>query len=107
MEFIPLLLFCSVSLLFLLLGILFARGKGAWLISGYNTMSPAEKEKYDEKALCRGMSRLMYTLAAAWLLPSAGVALGSTPLVLIGTVIFVAVTVGAAILFNTGNRFRK
>ncbi len=53
------------------------------------------------------MRQLMYTLAAAWLLPSAGVALGSTPLVLIGTVIFVAVTVGAAVFFNTGNRFRK
>ena len=70
-------------------------------------MSPAEKEKYDEKALCRGMSRLIYALATAWLLPSAGAALGSTPLILVGTVIFVAVTVGAAIHFNTGDRFRK
>ena len=106
-DLFPLLLFCSVSPLFALLGILFSRGKGAWLISGDNTMSPAEKEKYDEKALCRGMSRLMYALAAAWLIPSAGAALGSLPLILIGTAIFTAVTIGAVIRFNTGNRFRK
>ena len=93
--------------LFVVLGAVLIQGKGAFLIAGYNTSSKEEKSKYDEKALCRGMSRLMYALAAAWLLPSAGVALGSTPLVLIGTVIFVAVTVGAAVFFNTGNRFRK
>lgn len=106
-DLLPLLLFCSISLLFVLLGLLFSRGKGAWLIAGYNTMSAGEKEKYDEKVLCRGMSRLMYALAAAWLIPSAGAALGSRPLILAGTGIFIAVTVGAAIRTNTGNRFRK
>jgi NADH:ubiquinone oxidoreductase subunit 3 (subunit A) len=28
-------------------------GKGSWLIAGYNTASKKEKEKYDEKKLCR------------------------------------------------------
>lgn len=28
-------------------------GKGAWMIAGYNTATKEEKEKYNEKALCR------------------------------------------------------
>ena len=56
-------------LLFFLLGVLFSMGRGAVLIAGYNTASKAEKEKYDEKALCRFMGKLMFALAgssASW-----------------------------------------
>ena len=31
------------------------RGKGTWLIAGYNTMSEAEKRRYDKKKLCRAV----------------------------------------------------
>ena len=41
-----------IGLLFLVMGIVLFCGKGSWLIAGYNTMSPQEKEKYDEKKLC-------------------------------------------------------
>ena len=30
-------------------------GKGSWLISGYNTASKEEKEKYNERKLCKAM----------------------------------------------------
>jgi len=33
----------------------FLMGKGSFLIAGYNTASKQEKEKYDEKKLCRVM----------------------------------------------------
>ena len=39
--------------LFLILSLVLLSGRGAWLIAGYNTMSPEEKARYDEKALCR------------------------------------------------------
>lgn len=41
-------------------------GKGSWLIAGYNTASKKEKEKYDEKKLCRAVG--IYCLAAGILL---------------------------------------
>ena len=41
--------------LLVILGILFLKGKGAFLIAGYNTASKAEKEKIDEKKLCKYM----------------------------------------------------
>lgn len=46
-----------VTALFLVLGVVFSRGKGTSLIAGYNTASPEEKAKYDERSsarLCRG-----------------------------------------------------
>ncbi len=39
--------------LFVILGIIFLCGKGSFLIAGYNTASKVEKEKIDEKQLCR------------------------------------------------------
>ena len=39
--------------LLIILAILLLRGKGSFLIAGYNTASPAQKSMYDEKKLCR------------------------------------------------------
>lgn len=38
-----------------LLSIILLSGHGSWFISGYNTVSKEEKDKYDEKKLCRIM----------------------------------------------------
>ena len=46
-----------VSASFLVLGIVFSRGKGTSLIAGYNTASPEEKQnimKRSSARLCRG-----------------------------------------------------
>lgn len=37
------------------LSIVLLLGHGSWFISGYNTASKEEKEKYNEKKLCRTM----------------------------------------------------
>ena len=38
-------------------------GHGSWFISGYNTATKEEKEKYDEKKLCRTMGIGMSIIA--------------------------------------------
>lgn len=38
-------------------------GKGSFLIAGYNTASKEEKERYDEKKLCRVMGLCMLPLS--------------------------------------------
>ena len=58
-----LIVFLGMIVLFLVLGLTFSRGKGAFLIAGYNTASKAEKARYDEKALCRFMGKIMFALA--------------------------------------------
>ena len=44
-----------VFVIFAVLSIVLLSGHGSWFISGYNTASNEEKEKYDEKKLCRTM----------------------------------------------------
>ena len=43
--------------------IILLSGHGSWFISGYNTASKEEKEKYDEKKLCRTMGIGMSIIA--------------------------------------------
>ena len=43
----------STAALLIIPSILLLTGRGAFLIAGYNTASPAEKAVYDEKKLCR------------------------------------------------------
>ena len=44
-----------VFAIFAVLSITLLSGHGSWFISGYNTATKEEKEKYDEKKLCRTM----------------------------------------------------
>ena len=45
-------------------GLVFVKGKGSGLLAGYNTMTAAEKAKYNEKALLKNTAKLMFLLAA-------------------------------------------
>ncbi len=49
--------------LFAVLSIVLLSGHGSWFISGYNIASKEEKEKYDEKKLCRTMGIGMAIIA--------------------------------------------
>ncbi len=42
-----------VTALLFLIAIVLLLGKGSWMIAGYNTLSEAEKYKFDEKKLCK------------------------------------------------------
>lgn len=48
-----------VFAIFAVLSIILLSGHGSWFISGYNTASNEEKEKYDEKKLCRTMGIIL------------------------------------------------
>lgn len=98
---------CGMILLFLLLGLVFSRGKGAFLIAGYNTASKAEKAKYDEKALCRCMGKLMFALAGTWVPIALSALLDRMWLLWLGLGLFLVVCLGGVIYMNTGNRFRR
>ena len=52
-----------VLVIFAVLSIVLLSGHGSWVISGYNTASKEEKEKYDEKKLCRTMGVGMSVIA--------------------------------------------
>ena len=97
----------SIVLLFIILGIAFRKEKGAFLIAGYNTSSAHEKSEIDEKALCKCMSKLMFSIAACWCAVGYGSHADMAWLFVLGFTLFIAVIIGFVIYMNTGNRFKK
>lgn len=96
---------CFVIMMFFALGIIFSKGKGAFLIAGYNTHP--NKEKFNEKALCMAVAKLMYALGVSWLIVAVSSLLESKIMFIIGQVVFIVSIIVGVIYLNTGNRFEK
>jgi hypothetical protein len=106
-ELVTLCITSGLGLLILMFAILLLTGRGASLIAGYNTMSKEEKEKYDEKALCKFMGKILIPIGI--LVPVFGLGLiyeipWITPVYVVGVV---GLVLFAGIYANTGNRFKK
>lgn len=97
----------GVIVLFLVLGIYLLQGKGGWLIAGYNTMSPEEKEKYDEPALCKATGKLILAITFTIALITAGGVLEINALSISGVVLMILFIIAGLVYINTGNRFKK
>lgn len=97
----------AFALLFVVMGGFLFAGRGAWLIAGYNTMPKKERERYDKRALCRFMGKLMLFCAACMLLMGADSLCPGQGLRLAGTIWLVIGAVFAVIYANTGGRFLK
>jgi hypothetical protein len=104
-EFLIIVIFLMV--IFIAIGILFLNNKCSWLISGYNTMSEEEKEKYDEKALYKFMAYFMFVISACLGLIGIGGYYNIRWLLILATVLMVIVALGGVIYCNTGKRFSK
>jgi Domain of unknown function (DUF3784) len=98
------------AMLLLLAGWLIKYKKVTWLISGYNTASRREKERYDVEKLCRHMGNFVFTLAGIFFVFAAARMLFSEyseSIMTIGIVVFVVVSLGGLVYLNTGNRLMK
>ena len=96
-----------IIMVFVILGVIFLNGKGAFLIAGYNTASKAEKQKADEKKLCSFMGKLMFILAGCWLVIASSEIFKAMWLLWVGLCLFFVVCIGAVIYMNSGNRFKR
>jgi hypothetical protein len=92
-------------LLFFTMSIIFLQGKGAVLIAGYNSMSPEEKTKYDEVALCKATGKLMLAIAFSMALIFTGELFQLDGLIIAGISLMIAIILGGVIYMNTGNRY--
>ena len=97
----------AVVLMLAVLGVAFSRGKGAFLIAGYNTMPREEKARYDREKLCRFMGKLMFVLSGCWLVVAIAALADLRKLVRAGQVLFAGACVVGVILANTGARLKK
>ena len=92
---------------FLILGIVFSKGKGADLIAGYNTLPESEKEKYDKIAMCKFMGKIMYGICVIMLLFAVSEIIDNQMLFISSFILFTVLILFTVIYTNTGNRFMK
>lgn len=95
------------TVFFLLIGFLFLKGRGGFLVAGYNTLPKEEKERYDTLALLRFMGKCMFAFAGVTLLWAADSLLPGYGLFPVGLFAMFSLVVFMMIYANTGNRFRK
>lgn len=100
-------IFLAIAVLFIVLGIVFASGKGAGLIAGYNTASPEEKAKIDEKKLLKAMSVFMFVLAGCFIVSASSEIFHLKLLIWIGQALFVVALIAGIIYMNKKDRFKK
>ena len=83
------------------------RGKGAFMLAGYNTMRPEKKALYDEKALCRAAGWLLLAVSACLALVPIGLHFDILWMPFASVILVLGITVGFIIYANTGKRFLK
>ena len=106
MGAIGIIMFVLVVLPLTIMAIVLIKGKGAWMIAGYNTMSKAEKETYNEKALCRFVGWLLLGIVLCVLLTFAG-SLLQIRWLSHAWIFAVFGSISAVIYLNTSKRFLK
>lgn len=88
------------ALLFLVLGIVFACGKGTFLIAGYNTLQEEKKARYDARRILKSMSRMMFSCVGCMAVGILGSIVDAPWLVVLGIVLTVLVIVFFLIRIN-------
>ena len=96
-----------IVILMLVMAVFLLKGKGAFLIAGYNTASAEVKSRYDEKALCRFIGWLLIAMSFCMLLFPAGQYFQAAWLTYCAIILITLGSIGAVVYANTGNRFRK
>ena len=96
-----------ILVLFLLFAFFLSKGKGAFLLAGYNTLTDTEKAQYNEVALCKFMSKIMYGISFSLLLFALSEFFKNQLLLVIGLTLFISLLVFALVYSNTGNRFKR
>ncbi len=92
---------------FIALGIIFKRGKGLFLIAGYNTASKDKRRKINEKSLLSFMGSTMFLLAGSFVFLLISDVFTSTVLLAVGLVLFFLIVLFSIIYISISKRFRN
>jgi len=96
----------SVIIPMMIAAMFLLQGKGSFLISGFNMMSPQEKATYDTEALCRATGKFLIVLSGLMLLIPLSLYFDSIVPFYIVIISTFVICVGFAVYANTGNRFK-
>lgn len=105
-DFFGIAITVALALALVVMSIFLILGKGAHLISGYNTMPTWEKKRFDEKALCKFVGKILLPIGILMPLISIGAILKIGWIVSAYGVLVVVLVIFAVIYCNTGGRFK-
>ena len=91
----------------IIFGVILCSGRGIDMIAGFNTSTPEERAKWDEKALCRGVGILLFLILGCCTLTGVGAVLVIPVLRWVGYILLAVVTAGGFIYINKSKRFKK
>jgi len=96
-----------IGLFLVISGILMLLGRGSFLIAGCNTLPKEEKDKYNTKALCKFMGKIILPMGLITPLIAIGGIYNISWLITVYVVAMIGLLIFAIIYSNTGNRFIK
>lgn len=105
-DIVGIALMAAVVLMLLGVGIALLRGKCAWLIAGFNTLSAKEQARYDVPELCRFVGKIVLTITGISAVMMLGVILAWEPLMAVAGICIFPVVLFGAFYPHRGNRFR-
>ena len=99
--------FFAVAALLAALAVVMFCGRGASLVAGYNTASPAKRAQIDEKKMLRYVGVILLAVAAGLVTAGVGALIESHVLHYVGIGLLVAAPVVGVIVMNTGDHCKK
>ena len=91
----------------IIFGVILCSGRGIDMIAGFNTSSPEERAKWDEKALCRGVGILLFAIVGCCTVTAVGSVLDMPVLIWGGLILCAVVAAGGMVYINKSKRFKK
>lgn len=82
-------------------------GKGSWIIAGYNTAKPAEKNKYNSTALTKFFGAVLIAVSALLGVSLVGVCLKNSIIQLVSFISILVLFCFAVIFSNFSKIFKK
>ena len=103
MQYIPVIVF---AIILIIIAFFLKRGKGLWLLAGFNTMSVEERNVYDMEKIGRFISKTLTGMALCLLAFDFGLYINNTIAIVFPWVVFGGIVIFTLVYINS-DKFKK
>lgn len=103
MQYIPVIVF---AIILIIIAFFLKRGKGLWLLAGFNTMSVEERNVYDMEKIGRFISKTLTGMALCLLAFDFGLYINNIIAIVFSWVIFGGIVIFTLVYINS-DKFKK
>ena len=103
MQYIPVIVF---AIILIIIAFFLKRGKGLWLLAGFNTMSVEERNAYDMEKIGRFISKTLTGMALCLLAFDFGLYINNIIAIVLPWIVFGGIAIFTLVYLNS-NKFKK